>query len=804
MPHNLLTFAPADRDAAERLNAQFRQWNLDTELPPDSFSREAVEDCESLVLLVSGQTSASDRVRIELAWALQAKKRILPILIEKTSLLPFPFLVERQNIDYTADSVHVMKRLTSTLNGTLPHPMEPPELPPRSNNTPPDQESIAVDEEMAAALFFAAAELTESAVEQAIFLYNTLLRYAPDYAGGSLNSFISLELERLQPMWLQNLKEGVFEAVKLRNLQHAGHLVREMQALDAGAAATQAAVDQLFQAQLETLTSQIKLAIHRQQWNEAEALIQALATLDTNQNAVMQHQLQAAKIASWETSARAAIQHEHWDDFEKYVNALVPTNPELPDDLRTLSLKVLGELGLTALEAKQHIQSAQIVAQRLQEIDPENAYTVDILARVLKLQIEPALAKGRFAVSSGQWQEASDAAQEALEQAPDDEEALSIQRTAQTWMTANALYEQAVLAVESDQMKVAGLLLRRIQEMRPEYGDPQGLLRGQPLSAAFAGFIGLTARLEAHPRALSALAIANDGSYLVTGSESVAMVWELPTFEPIQAFKAPEWVKEVILSPNNDYLAVLSANREMRVWSLADGKMILQDKSGVGKAAFSPDSKILVAARMSGQPLLSWKLFDPSPISIWIDSQGSITTLALSPNSRDVAVAFGDGKIVLYDISELLQRRKNDEESFAPILPPRTIFWRAASLAFLKGGEQLLGTSLSAKEEVCIWDMDGKILKTFPLPDYNSTSVIAVSPDETFLVTAKRMGGIVTLWDLQTGKSLYRMRTDIRGVPTIAFTPDGLYLVIGDSNGNVTFWGVGGAEKPVVHKGKRG
>jgi serine/threonine-protein kinase len=204
------------------------------------------------------------------------------------------------------------------------------------------------------------------------------------------------------------------------------------------------------------------------------------------------------------------------------------------------------------------------------------------------------------------------------------------------------------------------------------------------------------------------------------------------------------------------------------------------------------------AAASAGAPAL--ERMAPLPLSdrsaAFACLPGVISSVAFSPEGREVALACGDGSIVVWVL-------KHRVVGYA-INPHRARVW---GVAFSPDGKTLAsaagrwdGADLGA---ITLWDVP-PVSPKVPLPGNDRLQfAVAFSPDGKILASAG-WDQAITLWDVATG----RIRATCHGhegpVRSLAFHPDGRTVVSASFDGTIRFWEAASgrtAREPIRLKG---
>ena len=244
--------------------------------------------------------------------------------------------------------------------------------------------------------------------------------------------------------------------------------------------------------------------------------------------------------------------------------------------------------------------------------------------------------------------------------------------------------------------------------------------------------------LDLHEQAVGHLADGKGKDTLIAADGSGAVrFWNLAKGEEIRSFQAHEkgqGLDALAVSPDGNYLATGDSRQQIRVWEMDRPKMVHDFDHGLHSGSYSlvfqADGKRLFAA----------------------------------PTSQE-----GVSDVVVYDLVKGKLERRHQ-------WPNRGVW----STMYDRGDGSLILGGHDQQDE-CEWMiMDaktGKITRRTALPKVDM-SALALSPNKRTLLTADNSEeAIINLWDSRTGKRQRTVETGLREIFTVAFSPDGRYVV---------------------------
>jgi len=301
-----------------------------------------------------------------------------------------------------------------------------------------------------------------------------------------------------------------------------------------------------------------------------------------------------------------------------------------------------------------------------------------------------------------------------------------------------------------------------------------------------------------HDDKVWSVAFSPDGKYVVSGSDdNTARIWEVSTGKEVARISHDEggWVTSAYFSPDGRFV-VSVGGCVAEVWDATTGKEIAQmnettydnDSPGCSMdyAIFSPDGKYVLSNGASGCD----ENFSCTQniIRVWDAATGKEITQKIS-NLENMAFAFSpNGKYVL-------SRRCDQKDSSGSCIKGSTLLWEAltgkevvhvnidsSNGVFSPNGEYVISTEGNS---IHVWKaINGKEISNMTHEDIVST--VAFSPDGKYVVSGS-FDDTVRVWEALTGKEVIRMTHD-ELVREVAFSPDGKYVVSGSDDNTARVW----------------
>ncbi|MCC6744682.1 MAG: protein kinase [Acidobacteria bacterium] len=332
---------------------------------------------------------------------------------------------------------------------------------------------------------------------------------------------------------------------------------------------------------------------------------------------------------------------------------------------------------------------------------------------------------------------------------------------------------------------------------------------------------------DGHTAAVRRAAFSRDGRLLVTGGEDgMVIVWDFARRQRIATLDGhATWVTNLAFAPDDSVLATGGSDGNVCVWSTKDfslEKLLPGAGSPVGAMGFSPDGKRLVTATAGVQGAIVWRVEDwsienelPGEFSSWNsivflsnevavlrttswnvrtgksvasleEPLVDVTWLATSPDRQRWMGIGPDGVVRFGELADFGQ---------SAAIPAHHDHGRAA--AFSPDGQ----LAASGAEDVVLWNA-ATATKLCRLQHTSIVWSVAFSPDGKWLVSTHGDGSVL-IWDTAERERVANLNEHSAPVRGIAFSPDGSRMVTTSEDGSAIVWGIDDGRKELTLIGHR-
>ncbi len=265
------------------------------------------------------------------------------------------------------------------------------------------------------------------------------------------------------------------------------------------------------------------------------------------------------------------------------------------------------------------------------------------------------------------------------------------------------------------------------------------------------------------------------GKYVVSGGkDKTARVWEAATGKEIARMTHDGAVNAVVFHPGGKHVVSGSEDKAARIWeTVANTDVARVTHTGsVSSLAFSPDGKYLVSGG------LSYDVKNSASTQVWeiatgkevLHKNGGITCVAFSPNGKYVATCSWAPSAWAAHVWEIATGKELSHITYHT--------GDVAFIAFTPDGNNVVA---GGSRDVQVWEAStGRGIARMKAEDaIYSWEAGALSPDGKYVTAVSSVNDnpVVFVWEVATGSEVARMSYDGYNLRSLAFSPNGQYIV---------------------------
>jgi WD40 repeat protein/class 3 adenylate cyclase len=300
--------------------------------------------------------------------------------------------------------------------------------------------------------------------------------------------------------------------------------------------------------------------------------------------------------------------------------------------------------------------------------------------------------------------------------------------------------------------------------------------------------------LKGHIGTLKSAVFSPDGKQVLTAADDgTARVWDMATGKQLYVLNQTGDVRTAVYSRDGRRIFTASEFSGPSIWNAQTGALIIR-LPGTGWTstailAISPDGQTLVSSEPGGNVQL-WNANDGTFIRILEGPWEIFADMAFNPQGTQLVVVPWSGAARLWRVADWSQVATLSAPSSDANQATFSHDGRFVAVVAIDGSARLWNTRTGELARVFGEETRAKVEASqvsYRYLDING----AFSPDDQLFATGSA-GGLVRIWDVQSGAQVSVLRGHDALVEHIAFSPDGRHLLSASHDGTARLWDVDG------------
>jgi WD40 repeat protein len=287
--------------------------------------------------------------------------------------------------------------------------------------------------------------------------------------------------------------------------------------------------------------------------------------------------------------------------------------------------------------------------------------------------------------------------------------------------------------------------------------------------------------LEGHESGVSDVAFGPTPNRITTASwDNSIRIWDTHTHKVVREFQGHTGgINRIDISSDGRFIVSGSFDTDIRLWetrSFVEVGFVAGDNSVLQHLVYSPDGNILVTAHDSGDVHL-WDVKGYTHLKILPGHNGRVVSVAISPNSQLVAAISDDNNLIVWDW-------QTDEQ----VLALENLASRVYMVLFGTDDDMVY---VALKESIRWYDIESgeQLGEVFYDGEIGGNNSLSISPDGTLLLAGLRgSSDNLHLINLETGETNLKLEGHTDGVLSTAFTADGKTGISGSWDNSARIW----------------